>query len=211
MGLFGGRKPEIDTLSVVTAKLTEQAKAFEAFKGDIHRREEERDKVIRTIAEKTKALMDSINTINQTVEKLGQGIPTNPVLEQSVKDMPVVKTQLTNVMSRLTQMEKNVTETTQTILAKMEGIELSQASTPGSPGGVSVRSGVAWGSRNIEAQIQFICKDLARALPKELQPSAQTALDKATKAFMDEFVQNFSQGLRPARGRQGRAARIPLT
>jgi seryl-tRNA synthetase len=202
--LLPERKTRTDALSYVTEKLMEQAKALEAFKGEVYKREEEKEKVLRTIAEKTKSLMESVNTINQTIEKLNQGIPTNPVLEQSVKDLPVVKAQLASTTNRLAQIEKTLAEMTQTLLARIEGIELSQASMPGSSGGASPRSGAAWGSRNIEAQIQLICRDLSRALPKELQPSAEAALNKATKAFMSEFVKNFSQGLKPTKGQQSR-------
>jgi seryl-tRNA synthetase len=187
-------------MQLFTSKMNELAKSQESTREEFRKLFEDRDKAIRTLAERTKTLSESIG-------KLEQGIPSNPMLESAIKDLPVLKAQMPGVTNRLGTLEKTVagvSENIATLLSRLETIDSMPASSPVMGQGQSSRPG--WGSRNIQTQIEGIGKDLVRALPKELQSSAETALKQATKAFMNEFVKNFSQGLKPTKFPQPRTA-----
>ena len=211
MAPWGGKRAETDsTIQLFTTKLNEQTKALDSVKEETRKLFDDRDKAFKFLAEKVKGVGDSI-------EKLGQGIPSNPALESAARDLPVLKAQTSGAINRLGAVERSVTEMSgnlAAILAKLEMIESMPASGQGAvQGGQGQpgRSGIGWGSRNIENQIEGICRDLVRALPKELQGSAEAALKKATEAFMNEFVKNFSQGLKPMKFPQHRQPGLAVT
>ena len=201
---FGGRgnAEAVSAMQLFTTKLNEITKAQESTRDEFRKLFDDRDKAIRTLAERTKTLGDSLT-------KLEQGIPTNPILESAIRDLPTLKAQIPGLTNRLGALEKTTLEISAnvaTLVAKLEAYDSMPPSPTMSQGGQGQpgRSGNEWGSRNIEAQIDYICRGLVRALPKELQPSADTAAKNATKAFMTEFVKNFSQGLKPTKYPQSR-------
>lgn len=210
MPLFGGGKKAeaASTMQVFTTKLNETTTAIKTMKDEMAKQVQDRDSAFKFLAEKVK-------TVTDTVEKLGQGIPTNPALEAAARDLPTFKAQMVSSTQRLTALERSmntISENVAMIAARLEMPENTPQIAVGSSPAVGLppsRSGSGWGSRNIQSQIQSICRDLVRALPKEFQESAAKALEKATLAFMNQFLKEFSHEVKDVKPQPSRLRAIP--